>query len=199
MNMSNNDSRLSRRALIAGLAGAALPSRSLSQPEAPPLLQTAASQFVELRPAAEAPARKLERIDGKFIDLSEFRGKVVLLSFWATWCPPCRRELPLLERLQNIVDRKRLEIVAVSIDKPGKPVVEAFLKSVNVSRLRPYLDPRGQLAGHADQESATPFLLYGMPISYVIDRYGRIAGYITGEVDWTSEDGLAFLRYYMEA
>jgi thiol-disulfide isomerase/thioredoxin len=179
--------------------GAVLSSSARAQSDVPPPLQTVSSQFIELRPAVEAPAQKLERIDGKFICLTEFHGKAVLMCFWATWCPPCRRELPLLERLQTLVDRRRLEIVAVSIDKAGKPAVNAFLKSVNVTHLRPYLDPQGEVAGHADQDAKTPFLLYGMPISYLIDRRGRVTGYITGEVDWASEEGLAFLRYYMDA
>lgn len=197
--MSANRKYLSRRALLSCGVGAALSSPARAQSDPPPQLQTASSQFVELRPAVEAPAQKIERIDGRTVALSDFRGKVVLLCFWATWRPPCRRELPLLEQLQNFVDRRRLEIVAISIDRPGKPAVEAFLKKVNVTRLRPYLDPQGRIAGHAAEDAATPFLLYGMPIYYVIDRDGRVAGYITGEVDWTSEEGLAFLRFYMDA
>jgi thiol-disulfide isomerase/thioredoxin len=162
-------------------------------------LRTNDSQFIELRPAVEGPALKLERIDGRSVSLASFRGKAVLLCFWATWCPPCRRELPLLERLQKIVDPRKLEIIAVSVDKGGKPVVEKFLKSVHVERLRPYLDASGQIIGRADQTASTPFLLYGMPISYLLDRHGRVAGYITGEVDWTSDEGLSFLRRYMNA
>ena len=120
-----------------------------------------------------------------------------MVNFWATWCPPCRRELPLLEKLQEIVGPKLLEIVAVSIDAGGRPAVEAFLKRANVTRLRPYLDPQGRIAARIGEDESAPFALYGMPISYVIDRQGRVAGYITGEVDWTGDDGLALLKYYM--
>lgn len=99
------------------------------------MLRTTDSQFIELRPAVEAPPLALERIDGKLTPLEGFRGKAVLLCIWATWCPPGRRELPLLERLQKMVDPKKLEIVTVSVDKAGKPAVDKFLKSVNVRRL----------------------------------------------------------------
>jgi thiol-disulfide isomerase/thioredoxin len=201
--MIGNGERLSRRAAISGLAAAVLPSIAKAQTrlqgDTPPLLQTNSSQFVELRPAVVAPSLRLQRLDGKIIALDEFRGKAVLISFWATWCPPCRRELPLLETLLRIVDPAKIELAAVSIDTAGKSTVEAFLKSAHVTRLHTYLDPQQRIARRADDDASTPFVLYGMPISYIVDRYGRVGGYITGLVDWTSEEGLAFLKYYMEA
>lgn len=201
--MDANFGLFSRRAVILGLAcmvrSSIARSQTLSRADAPPFLQTNSSQFIELRPAIEPPALKLERIDGKFVGLNSFRGKAVLLSFWATWCPPCRRELPLLERLQQIIDPRSLEIVAVSIDEAGRLAVGAFLKRLNVTRLRPYLDPQGRIAKRVGEDAPTPFVLYGMPISYVIDHHGRVAGYITGEIDWTSDEGLALLRYYMDS
>jgi thiol-disulfide isomerase/thioredoxin len=187
--------------MVTGLASLILSSivKAVASPGqgGPPLLQTTVAQFVELWPAIEPPPLKFERVDGKLVDLSMFRGKAVLLSFWATWCPPCRRELPLLERLQEMVDPRSLEIVAVSIDKGGRPAVEAFLRRVNVTHLRPYLDPQGQIAKHVKEEATSPIVLYGMPISYVVDHRGRVVGYITGDVDWATNEGLALLRYYM--
>jgi thiol-disulfide isomerase/thioredoxin len=195
---------LSRRIMVAGLVGAALTSSAKAQSASnsapnPPTLRTPGSQFIELRPLVEAPPLKLDRIDGKVVALNELRGKVVLISFWATWCPPCRRELPMLERLTTMFGRRNLEIVAVSVDRKGEPAIAAFLKSVNVTRLRPFLDPEGRVAKHADEDasSSSPFVLYGMPISYIIDRHGYVAGYITGEIDWTSEEALALCKFYM--
>ena len=185
---------ISRRAVVSGLACIAASSALAA---APPLLRTNSSQFIEMRPLKPPPPVRIERIDGGLTDLGSLRGKVVLLSFWASWCPPCRRELPMLERLQQLVDPKSLEVVAVSIDEGGKPAVEAFLKRANVTRLRPYLDPRGEVASRVDQDIPAPFILFGLPISYLIDRQGRVAGYITGEADWTAADGLALLKYYM--
>jgi thiol-disulfide isomerase/thioredoxin len=185
---------ISRRAAISGFACIAASSASAA---APPLLRTNSSQFIEMRPLKAPPPMRIARIDGGLTDLGSFRGKVVLLSFWASWCPPCRRELPMLERLQQLVDPKSLEVVAVSIDEGGKPAVEAFLKRANVTRLRPYLDPRGEAASRVDQDIPAPFILFGLPISYLIDRQGRVAGYITGEADWTAADGLALLKYHM--
>ncbi len=193
---------LLRCAVIALVVGASmtLPSRAQSGPKSmPSLVRTDSFQFVELTPLAEAPALKLQRIDGKIIDLHSFRGRVVLLSFWATWCPPCRRELPMLERLQQFLGDREVNVVAVSVDRDGKPAVAGFLDRIGVKRLRPFLDPEGRVGARSPEEGVSPFVLYALPITYVIDRQGRVAGYITGEVDWMSEEGLSLLRRYGDA
>ncbi|MBI5263485.1 MAG: TlpA family protein disulfide reductase [Bradyrhizobium sp.] len=190
----------SRRAFLAGVGGSVLSAVARAQANTtdsgPPPLRTARSQFVELRPLNEVPTLVLERIDGKLVALNSLRGKAILVNFWATWCPPCRRELPLLDGLQRRAGETELEIVAVSIDQAGHPVVASFLKQLNVTRLRPFLDPLGRIARRAESEAPTPFVLWGMPISYIIDRRGRLAGYITGEVDWLSDQGRTFLNFF---
>ncbi len=103
----------------------------------PPPLHTERAQFVELRPLRLVPAIPLRRIDGKIVALDEFRGKVVLLNFWATWCPPCRRELPILAVLQREFAPGFLEIAAVSIDRGPRSAVVAFLRQLDVGRLQP--------------------------------------------------------------
>lgn len=190
---------MSRRYCMAILVGGAMmsPFAARSEPEAPPLLNSTTSQFIELRPLVEAPALKLERIDGKMVDLRSLRGKIVLLTFWATWCPPCREELPLLERLQQILGADDVEVVAVSVGRQGKSAVQAFLGRLGVQRLKPFLDPNGTVGVRIGEDGISPFVLYGMPISYVIDRQGRPAGYITGGVDWVSPESLALLRHFI--
>lgn len=191
---------LSRRKFVSSLVGAVairnICARVAAAAEGPPPLQTPHAQFIELRPLAVAPALQLERIDGKIVGLDQFRGKAVLLNIWATWCPPCRRELPILEGLQQASAHDPVAIVAVSIDKAGRTAVEPFLNKLKVKALRPYLDPAGRIAKPPAAAAGTPFVLWGMPITYIIDRQGRIAGYITGEVDWMSEPARAFLRHY---
>ena len=198
--MSLSDGLSSRRSFLASLCAATLASSAKAQAtmwgNGPPLLRTAHSQFIELRPLNKVPALMLERIDGKMIALNALRGKAVLVNFWATWCPPCRRELPLLDGLRRTMPEQSLEIVAISIDQAGRPAVESFLKRVGVTSLRPFLDPPGRVAKQPGSDAPTPFVLWGMPISYIIDPEGRLSGYITGEVEWTSEQGRAFLEYY---
>lgn len=192
-------SLLSRPVCVALLVLTGLTQPSMAQSEsegAPPPLQTVSSQFVEIRPLVLAPALKLQRIDGKTIDLRSLLGRVVLLSFWATWCPPCRRELPMLERLERMLGPRDVEVVAVAVGSENKLEIAAFLERVGVTQLRPFVDPRGKVGVRPGEESGSPFILYGMPITYVIDRQGRPAGYFVGEVDWTSQVGIAMLRYY---
>ncbi len=143
------------------------------------------------------PPIVLQRLGGGRTELSSFVGKVVLVNFWATWCPPCRRELPILERLQQTADPRQLEVVPISIDRTNAAAVVAFMRDIGVRRLQSYHDPEGRIAQPPATADTVPFVLYSMPINFVINRQGRIAGYITGEVDWTSREALALLEHYM--
>lgn len=184
--------RYSRRAALAA-AGCLIVSPA-ARPRAQ--LLAARGQFIELRSASEPPTTQIERIDGKLVELGEFRGKVVLVNFWATWCPPCRRELAQLDKLRRDAPSS-LEIVAIAIDDAGRSVVEPFLKRRDIRHLRPYLDPKRRLARRVGEDTATPFVLYAMPISYVIGRRGLIAGYLAGEADWTSAEGSSILERFL--
>ncbi len=159
-------------------------------------MRSETAQFVEFRRGAELPPVRVRRIDGTSVDLSSFRGKGVLVNFWATWCAPCRRELPQLEKLRRTIDSNLLEIVPVSIDRTPTADLGAFLKLLNIRALRVYHDPQGHIARGANEGVDAPFVLYGMPISYILDRQGRSAGYVTGELDWTGSDALALLEHY---
>ncbi|WP_330083612.1 TlpA disulfide reductase family protein [Methylocystis iwaonis] len=188
-------------ALFALVALALEEALSLSPAQAQadmPALQTNSSQFVELRPRSDAPQLSLERLDGKSMRLDAFRGKVILMAFWATWCPPCRRELPSLQRLRAQANPRKLEIIPISVDTQGRKAVAGFLQRMDVNELPIYLDNRQKIAARADAEANAPFTLYGMPITYVIDKRGSVVGYITGEVDWTSPEAMSFLTYFTE-
>jgi thiol-disulfide isomerase/thioredoxin len=195
------EQNICRRAVVAGLTCvlgvAAALAQALPQVDDPPLFQTNISQLILFDPPLAVPAIQLQRIDGKLTDLSAFRGKAILVNFWATWCPPCSRELPRIRELKAAARSEPLEIVAVSVDKEGSAAVEPFVKRLNIGRLLPYLDPSGQIAKSPGEDGAAPFVLYGLPITYIIDRHSRIAGYLVGEADWTSPAGLTLLRYYM--
>jgi thiol-disulfide isomerase/thioredoxin len=186
---------LSRRTAIAGLlsAVAAPPSRAQDRP---PHFETARRQYTLLRPARTAPPLRPTGLDGRAADLGALDGRVTLINFWATWCPACVNELPILERLHLAGDGVR--VIAIAVDREGGPQkVSRYLQKLNVRRLPVYLDPEGVIA-YADQnnERKAPFALYGMPISYVIDRAGRIAGYFPGEADWMSPPARNLLDYY---
>lgn len=197
-----DDRATPRRAVLGGLAGLLLTRPAAAQlPEPlqdPPDLRTARSQFILLPAAAPLPHIGLDRLDGKRIALSSLRGRTVLLCFWATWCPPCRTELPQLERVQEMMRSEGVSVVAVSRDRAGAAAVRPFLDRLGVRRLMPFLDPEGRLTEPARPDAKPLFRLYGMPISYIIDRHGRAVGYFSGEMDWTSPPAVQLLRYFAQ-
>lgn len=143
------------------------------------------------------PPIPITGLDGTTATLASFPGKVVLVNLWATWCPACRTELPLLDRLQESAGRNNLQVMAIALDREGRKTVAPFVRSLNLKHLAIYLDPEGRIARAGDEDNpAVPFARYGMPITYIIDRAGRIEGYIAGEADWTSDAARNLIAYY---
>lgn len=191
-----------RRTLLNGMLGAAIATtapvqsaRALS--EGPPPFGTARHQFTILRPAKTLPPVPVTRLDGVTTDFGRFRGKLLLVNFWATWCPACRTELPLLERLQATSNSHDVNVLAISTDRGGRSVVAPFVRDVKIKGLSVYLDPDGRIARPTSGNDAeTPFVLYAMPITYLVSGAGRVEGYLAGEADWTSDGARDLLAYY---
>ncbi len=146
-------------------------------------------QFIVLMPVRPAPLAPIRGADGKEIDLSAYRGKVVLLNFWATWCAPCIREMPSLDRLQQKLGGTSFAVVAVSVDRAGFPRIEPFLERLRVTRLHIYLDKAKKLYSR--------FGVRAMPTTFLIDHRGRVRGYLEGAAEWDSKEALALIRYYI--
>src|SRR5262249_353208 len=115
---------------------------------------------------------------GASLSLSELRGKVVLLNFWATWCVPCRKEMPAIEALYQRYKDRGLEVVAISLDKIEAAPVEAFVKDMGVT-YRVVLDPRWAAAG--------TYGVRGLPATFLLDRTGNVVMRELGERDWMEE------------
>ena len=164
----------------------------------PPALRNGGHQFTLLRPLRPAPLTPLLMADGRVVDLGRFRGQVVLLNFWATWCPPCVSEMPSLDRLQADMKKDGLKVVAVSIDRDGLRAVAPFFERLGLADLDIFLDP--ELSAAYFETSAAKraaFVLYGLPITYIIDHEGAVMGYIRGAADWDSKEARRFLHYYL--
>ena len=164
----------------------------------PPRFAGPSSQFVQIDPPEEAGSLVLTDLAGKTRPLSAYRGKAVLLNFWASWCPPCRRELPILRRLQAKAKREPFVVVPVSLDK-SMATVRAYLDRLGLADLATFIDAEGTVASGPKSAKPTPFPLYGMPMTYLLDREARSVGYLVGEADWTSPEGLDLLRFYGRA
>ena len=119
-------------------------------------------------------------------NLSAFRGKFVLLNIWATWCAPCRREMPTLDRLQAQLGGPDFEVVALSIDRVGPNAVKAFYDEIGVRHLARYLDRSGK--------SQRDLGVFGIPTTLLINREGREIGRLVGPAEWDAPTMITFLR-----
>jgi thiol-disulfide isomerase/thioredoxin len=134
----------------------------------------------------ELPDVRFTDGSGKPLSLAEFRGKVVLLNLWATWCGPCREEMPTLDRLQAALGGPDFEVVALSIDRAGMGVVEAFYAEIGVKNLARYIDESGKAA---QQLNAV-----GLPTTLLLDREGREIARHVGPAEWDTPEMVTFFR-----
>src|SRR5256885_15459452 len=143
---------------------------------------------------ATAPLRlpdlTFEDANGKPKKLSDWRGKTVLLNLWATWCVPCRKEMPALDALQEKLGGKDFEVVAVNIDTrdPDKP--KNFLKDANLTRLGYFTDQKAKVF----QDLKAIGRALGMPTSVLIDAQGCEIGTIAGPAEWASDDAVKLIK-----
>lgn len=127
---------------------------------------------------SRAPDFSLKDLNGINIPLSSFKGKVVLLNFWATWCPPCRDEMPALNKLYHALKNRGLEVVAVSTDRSINDI-KNFIKKNKVDF---------PVLFDADRSTARLYRVFSMPTTFLIDRSGKIVEKFYGEYDWTEPE-----------
>lgn len=133
----------------------------------------------------ELPAFTFVDEKGKKHSLKELRGKVVLLNLWATWCGPCRHEMPWLDQLKYKYRNAPFEMLTISIDRGGLKKPRRFFNQIGVKHLTLYGDPTGRLAAK--------LRAFGMPTTLLIDPEGRELGRIAGPAEWNSADAIAFI------
>ena len=131
-------------------------------------------------------AIKFDDAQGQSRNLADFKGKVVLLNIWATWCGPCRKEMPALDRLQAALGGPDFEVVALSIDRGGMDAARKFLADIGIRTLAIYLDSSGQ--------ALRTLSALGLPTTLLIDREGREIGRLIGPADWDSPEMVEFVR-----
>jgi thiol-disulfide isomerase/thioredoxin len=184
------------------LCGAALlvlslrPARIEKVPQAPaPSLAGGGAgqnlgQFTALPAPLPAPALAFTTRDGAQKQLADFKGKLVLVNLWATWCVPCVEEMPALDRLQAQLGDK-LTILAISEDRQGDTVVGPFLAKNGIQHLAIFLDPKSAATSELGAQ--------GLPSSYLVARDGTIVGKEEGGAQWDGADMIAKLTPYINA
>jgi thiol-disulfide isomerase/thioredoxin len=145
-------------------------------------------EFISASPPQPAPEVSFTDLKGNWVALADFKGKLVLINLWATWCQPCLKEMPSLEKLQGSLEDK-LAVAAVSEDRGGNQVVEPFAAKLGLDKVKIYLDPKSAV-GHA-------FSVRGLPTTLVIDADGRLVGRVEGAAEWDSEKMAAALQPFL--
>lgn len=163
-------------------------------PGAGPLkgLNTGAMTAFVVRPEPVAlPEFAFEAPGGASVTSEDLKGKVVLLNVWATWCVPCREEMPQLNALQSELGGDGFEVVALNIDKGGPEKAETFLEETGATDLKAYYDPSGKLF--------TTLKAVGMPTTLLIDPEGKEMGRLVGPANWASPEAKALIQAAIDA
>ena len=136
------------------------------------------------------PDLAFEDADGKPKKLSDFRGKTLLVNLWATWCVPCRKEMPALDALESKVGGPDFQVVAVNIDTrdPDKP--KAWLKEAGINRLAYFADPQAKVF----QDLKAVGRAFGMPTTLLIDPQGCEIASLAGPAEWATDDAVKFVQ-----
>jgi thiol-disulfide isomerase/thioredoxin len=176
-----------RRRMLSVAAGATLAIAAL------PRQAAAAGADGGLSRLRETPAGRpipdglvFQDADGRDTRFDAFRGRGLVVNFWATWCPPCVAEMPALDRAHAALARDGIEVLALSSDRGGRAQVEPFYQRTGLRHLGIWLDPRGAV-GRA-------FGVRGLPTTILIDRGGQEVGRLEGEAEWDRPTILAAIR-----
>lgn len=182
------------RALLAGGAGETGGNAQCRGTEAlaSRLKPLAKGEIAALQVAGQPrPATPLsfQNAKGEPVTLEAFRGRAIVLNLWATWCAPCRKEMPALDELQAKLGSADFEVVAVNIDTRNFEKPKQFLAEIKVEKLGYYADPTARIF----QDLKAAGRAFGMPTTLVIDRNGCELAWLAGPAEWASHDALAFV------
>lgn len=185
---------LARRTVIAAAATAAFGAAAvwtlLPREDAAPI-GSALAGFVPTPGRPPAPDISFSDAAGNSLSLADFRGRVVLLNLWATWCIPCVEEMPALDRLAASQPVEDFAVVAVSMDRGGMNVVEPFLAQHGITTIKPLLDPGGRAIAAIGAR--------GLPTSILIGRDGGEVGRLEGAAAWDGPDAKTLIEAVIAA
>ena len=139
----------------------------------------------KIKEGEDAPNFTLKNLEGKYVSLSEFRGKFVLINFWATWCGPCIIEMPALESLYQKFKNKKFTMLAISNDMFGETVVKPFVEAHKLS-FPILLDQR--------LKASNQFGVVSLPSTFMIDPKGKIIGALYGAEDWATPSNILYFE-----
>lgn len=172
---------------VAGLiAGGPAQERPAANPAASERAGEASRAFVMHETPQPVPELSFVSGEGEKLSLADFRGRTILLNIWATWCLPCRREMPAFDRLQAELGGRGFEVVPLSIDSDGVPKVRAFYQELGLKSLGIYIDALGKAPNRVGA--------LGIPTTLLIDPEGREAARLAGEADWDGPEFVTIIQ-----
>ncbi|MBX3532883.1 MAG: TlpA family protein disulfide reductase [Xanthobacteraceae bacterium] len=127
---------------------------------------------------------------GRTVSLEDFKGRIVLINLWATWCVPCRKEMPALDELESKLGGQDFAVLAINLDQRGGDKPKKFLEEIKVKHLVYYEDPTTNVFQKLKGAGRAP----GLPSTILVDRDGCELGFMPGPAEWASEDALALIR-----
>ena len=139
------------------------------------------------QPAGES---SFTTFDGDPLTLADYEGKWVLLNFWATWCAPCRKEMPMLSELQEELGGDDFEVVTIATGRNPAPAMQSFFAEIGVNNLPLHRDPKSALAREMG--------ILGLPITVILNPEGREVARLRGDADWASDNAKAVLRTILD-
>lgn len=142
-----------------------------------------------LKENKKAPDFSLEDLKGRKISFNHFKGKVVFLNFWATWCGPCKEEMPSIEDLYQKFKEKHFVFLTISVDYGDKKLVKEFIEKHKYS-FPTLIDPKYIVIDL--------YGVNGIPTTFIIDKKGKLIGKVIGPRNWTSEEIVSILNYMIE-
>ena len=154
-----------------------------------PVLKGEMGDFSYFAGPKPVPPISFEDGQGKTLSLADFKGRVVLVNFWATWCAPCKSEMPSLDRLQAALGGSDFIVLDLSLDRQGKAAIEPYFRDNKLAHLGIYIDREGK-GFRAWQGS-------GVPTSFIIDRDGLARGVLLGAADWDSPAAIKLIRHFI--
>ena len=172
-----------RHFLAGGLAFWALPALA---DVGPGLLKGTVAKFELVKLAKRLPDLEFLDAGDKPLHFSDYRGKAVLVNFWATWCAPCVKEMPSLDRLQAAMGKDKFIVLPLSLDGPSRPKVAPFYEDRQLTNLGIYFDKGRRIMQSLDVSI--------LPTSILVDRSGREIGRLEGEADWDKPEAIALMK-----
>lgn len=160
--------------------------QSIDVPSAHSGSQNTVAPMHSLIPPRPLPEVQFIDESGQRRTLADYQGSIVLLNIWATWCPPCRREMPSLDRLQSLLGGEEFIVLPISIDQKGVGAVKAFYQHLDIASLGVFVDDKG--------ETERQLKIPGLPTTMLLNRLGNAIGVTVGPMEWDSEEVIMLMK-----